>query len=159
MNPSIKHLVSRLGLLPHPEGGFYKEVYRSPQELDTAHGKRNLSTSIYFLLTAENCSRFHQIQSDELWYWHEGDPITIHTLGDDGYQTLLLGPSSLEGHQPSQLVKGGLIFGSSVDRPGGYALVSCVVSPGFDFAEFKLFSKEELLASWPENEAIISRLT
>ncbi|UJP66201.1 cupin domain-containing protein [Mongoliitalea daihaiensis] len=159
MNAKVMRLVTQLGLIPHPEGGFYKEVYRSETELSTAHGKRSLSTSIYFLLTSDNCSKFHQIQSDELWFWHEGDPITIHTLGDDGYQTLSLGPSKFEGHQPFQLVKGGLIFGSTVDTPGGFTLVSCVVSPGFDFAEFKLFSKEELLKAWPLEEKIISRLT
>lgn len=159
MNAKVMRLVTQLGLTPHPEGGFYKEVYRSDRELSTSQGTRNLSTSIYFLLTSDNCSKFHQIQSDELWFWHEGDPITIHTLGDSGYQTLSLGPSELHGHQPSQLVKAGLIFGSTVDNPGGFALVSCVVSPGFDFAEFKLFSKEELLQTWQEEEKIISRLT
>lgn len=159
MNAKVMRLVTQLGLTPHPEGGFYKEVYRSDRELSTSQGTRNLSTSIYFLLTSDNCSKFHQIQSDELWFWHEGDPITIHTLGDNGYQILLLGSSEVAGHQPFQLVKGGLVFGSTVDTPGGFALVSCVVSPGFDFAEFKLFSKEELLQTWPEEDKIISRLT
>lgn len=159
MNAEVKAIIEQLELLPHPEGGYYKELYRSTQEVSTPHGIRNLSTSIYFLLTSENCSKFHQIQSDELWYWHQGDPISIHTLSQNGYQQLLLGPSTIPRHQPFQLVKGGVIFGSSVEKEDGYALVSCVVSPGFDFREFKLFSKEELVSIWPKHESIISKLT
>lgn len=159
MSSKISRLVTQLGLLPHPEGGFYKEVYRSGLSLTTSRGERNLSTSIYFLLTADNCSKFHQIESDEMWFWHEGDPITIHTLCNEGYQSLALGPAHLASHKPFQLVKAGVIFGSTVDTPDGYALVSCVVSPGFDFKEFKLFTREELMQTWPEQEPIISKLT
>jgi uncharacterized protein len=159
MNPRVAQLVKELDLLPHPEGGFYRELYRSPFTFNSPAGAKSLSTSIYFLLTSDNCSKFHQIQSDELWFWHEGDPIEIHTLGEDGYHKLLLGSTKTKDHQPFHLVSGGLIFGSSVAEENGYALVSCVVSPGFEFSEFKLFSKEELLLTWPDHEAIIFRLT
>ncbi len=76
----IKFLVKSLNLLPHPEGGFYKEIFRSPEGFETEHGERNLCTSIFFLLTSENVSRFHRIKSDELWFFYEGSPLTVHTL-------------------------------------------------------------------------------
>lgn len=143
----------------HPEGGFYREIYRSPEIIETQQGKRNLSTAIYFLLTSENISRFHRIQSDEIWFWHEGSPLSVHTLSEEGHQIMSLGPANEESCQPQRLVQAKTIFGSSVDSLGSYALVSCVVSPGFDFEDFELFSTESLLALYPEEKEIIHRLT
>lgn len=154
----IKFLVDSLALLPHPEGGFYKETYRSEEFIETPFGQRNLATSIYFLLTSENVSRFHRIKSDEHWYFHEGSPLTVHTLSADGYRTLSLGPVS-EGHSPYQVVPAGVIFGSTVDAENGYSLVSCAVSPGFDFEDFELLLEEDLLPQYPDQKEIIRRLT
>ncbi|SFB48897.1 cupin domain-containing protein [Algoriphagus aquimarinus] len=156
----IDFLVESLNLLPHPEGGFYKETYRSTETIPTESGNRNLSTSIFFLLTSANVSKFHRIKSDELWFFHEGSALTIHLLNDTGHQELRLGlPYENEKQLPYQVVKANTIFGSTVDSQDSYALVSCVVSPGFDFNDFQLFEKEALVSKYPEAYDIISRLT
>lgn len=152
---SIQELINELGLLPHPEGGYYKETYRSGEEIRD----RNLLTSIYFVLTSENVSRFHRIKSDELWYFHFGSTVTVHTLGSNGHTEHMLGNDLNKGEKPFLMVKANTIFGSSIDETGGFALVSCAVAPGFDFRDFELFSKEQLLEEYPEFETIIDRLT
>jgi predicted cupin superfamily sugar epimerase len=155
----IQELVERLGMKAHPEGGFYAETYRAEETLNTANGQRNLATSIYFLLRSEDVSHFHRIQSDELWFWHEGSPLSVHFLGENGHEILKLGPVDDSGNSPQHLVKANTIFGSTVDHADSYALVSCVVSPGFDFRDFELFQTDELLAQFPQAETIIRRLT
>lgn len=156
----INFLVKSLNLLPHPEGGFYKETFRSADGIETEQGERNLCTSIFFLLTSENVSRFHRIKSDELWFFHEGSSLRVHTLGENGYESLSLGLSDLDSDcLPQQLVKANTIFGSSVDQPESYSLVSCVVTPGFDFQDFELFESKDLLPLFPQAETIIRRLT
>lgn len=155
----ILELVEILQMNPHPEGGFYAETYRSEQEMETKSGKRNLVTSIYFLLRADDVSHFHRIKSDELWFWHEGSPLSVHLLGENGHQILKLGPVDQSGTSPQHLVKANTIFGSTVDFPDSYALVSCVVAPGFDFRDFELFQAEDLLPLFPEAEEIIRKLT
>jgi predicted cupin superfamily sugar epimerase len=154
---SIEQIVAELQLLPHPEGGFYREMYRSESML--AEPPRNLMTSIYFLLTSANVSKFHRIKSDELWFYHAGSPLIVHTLDDQGHKEMLVGPRFSEGQKPQILVPKDTIFGSSVFEENGYSLVSCVVAPGFDFEDFELFTKDYLLGKYPTEEAIISRLT
>ena len=156
----IAFLVKKLKLIPHPEGGFYSETYRSKKEISTASGNRNLSTSIYFLLTSENVSKFHRIKSDELWFFHEGSNLTVHSLSERGHEQHSLGHPSLDTQTyPQYLVPADTIFGSIVDSPTSYALVSCVVSPGFDFADFELFNSKDLLQLFPESREIINKLT
>lgn len=157
MTKEIHDLVEKLNLQAHPEGGFYSETYRSREQI---HGKdRQLMTSIYFLLTSDNVSRFHRIKSDEIWFFHAGSPLIVHTLDENGHTENKVGLNLSKGEQPQFLVKKNTIFGSTVMGENSYALVSCVVSPGFDFADFELFTKEELLPLFPEHEAIIERLT
>ncbi len=157
-NQEVQTIVSALSMQPHPEGGYYSEVYRSPVEIP---GKeRQLMTSIYFLLTSDNVSNFHRIKSDELWFHHAGSPITVHILNQDkGHIKINVGSDVLNGEHPQALVNGGEIFGSSVDIENSYALVSCVVAPGFDFQDFELFNRAELIEQFPNHEEIITRLT
>jgi hypothetical protein len=153
----IEEIIKTLGLQPHPEGGFYGETYRSEE---TIPGKdRNLLTSIYFLLTEDNVSRFHRIKSDELWYFHSGSAVTVHTLDANGHTEHLLGNDFSKGERPYLMVPKDTIFGSSIKGSNGYALVSCAVAPGFDFRDFELLSREELLQQFPENVEIIHLLT
>jgi predicted cupin superfamily sugar epimerase len=155
----IDELVAQLGLMPHPEGGFYKEIYRSDLKVNTASGERSIMTSIYFLLTSENISKFHQIKSDEMWFYHEGSPLTVHVIHENGqYEKIKVGLTGEE-KKPQQMVPAGVIFGSTVDEDDSYALVSCVVAPGFDFQDFKLFEREELLKRFPDHAEIIKQLT
>ncbi len=153
----IEELVHDLKLSKHPEGGFYAETYRSALKTENCSGI--LMTSIYFLLTSENVSNFHRISNDELWFHHEGSPISIHLLEDGMHKELILGRSYGLNSRPQHLVKGNTIFGSSVLEENSYALVSCVVSPGFEFKDFELFTQEQLLEAFPNEKKIIERLT
>ncbi|WP_373522217.1 cupin domain-containing protein [Aquiflexum sp.] len=155
----IKELTEKLNLQPHPEGGFYSETYRSSLGIETDNGQRSLATSIYFLLTSSDVSKFHSIAGEEIWFHHEGSPLAVHLLSDNGYEKLLVGLVDQKGRQPQQLVPEGAIFGSTVEDENSYALVSCVVAPGFDFKDFKMYSAEELLGKWPEHGEIIKKLT
>ncbi|MFM6935099.1 MAG: cupin domain-containing protein [Flavobacteriales bacterium] len=152
----INELVEILGLLPHPEGGFYKETYRSVETID---GEQALMTSIYFLLTSDHPSHFHRIQSDEHWYFHEGSPLIVHVIGENGHEQKRLGLDLSAGQSPYHLVKKQEIFGSEVQEESGYALVSCAVAPGFMFSDFELFSRQDLLNQYPQHDEIIRRLT
>lgn len=155
-NQRINELIQLLGLLAHPEGGYYKETYRS---IETMDGEQSLMTSIFFLLTSENSSNFHCIQSDEHWYFHEGSPLTVHVIGENGHEQKLLGLDLSTGQSPYHLVQKQDIFGSEVQEKGGYSLVSCAVAPGFMFRDFELFTRKELLVQYPQHEEIICRLT
>lgn len=157
MEQEIAYWVEKLDMLPHPEGGFYKETYRSNETIPGTN--RQLLTGIYFLLTSENISRFHRIKSDEIWFFHAGSPLVVHTLDADGHNQQHVGLDLEAGQQPQLLVSKNTIFGSSVLNENSYSLVSCAVAPGFDFEDFELFTKAELLPLFPEHEAIIERLT
>jgi uncharacterized protein len=157
MQHRIQQLITQLNLQAHPEGGYFAETYRAVESIDTKNGERNLMTAIYFLLTSNDVSRLHVIASDELWFHHEGSDLSVHILDESGHQILPLGGKSLEA-RPQQLVPAGKIFGSTVDEPDSYALVSCVVAPGFDFIDFKLLDKAELLEKYPDFPEIIERL-
>ena len=156
MKARIAELVESLELQPHPEGGFYKETYRSVLKNEE---EQSLMTSIYFLLTSDSPSHFHRIQSDEHWYFHEGNPLSIHLLTDKGLETIQLGLDLAKNQTPHALVEGNTIFGSEIQAADGYALVSCVVSPGFDFSTFELFTKEDLLPKFSAHKTLIERLT
>lgn len=146
-------IIKQLNMTPHPEGGYYYESYQSTQTV----GDNALFTSIYFLIEEGNISHFHQIKSDELWYFHAGDAITIHMIHQDGtYEAVKLGMNLLDGEVPQYLVPGGTIFASTVEE-GEWSFVGCMVSPGFKFEEFKLFNQTELIEEYPEHEAIIRK--
>ncbi len=156
--------VKELNLLPHPEGGYYKETYRSKEEIDlVAIGyhestKRNLSTGIYFLLEKENFSAFHRIKSDEMWHFYAGDPLLIHMLDEEGnYSYQKIGSKPENGEKLQFVVKAGVWFASEVAKGGDYALVGCTVSYGFDFKDFELADKT-LIDRYRQHAKLLSRL-
>jgi len=153
----LQQLIDELGLQAHPEGGYYKETYRSAQTLEGQD--RQLLTSIYFLLTAENVSKFHRIKSDELWYFHAGSPLIVHTLSERGHEQHHLGLNLSKGQEPFLWIPKDTIFGSSILEKEGYSLVSCAVAPGFDFRDFELFERAKLLEVFPEYREIVERLS
>ncbi|TCP29615.1 hypothetical protein EV207_10969 [Scopulibacillus darangshiensis] len=161
----LQSWVSKLGLTPHPEGGYYKETFKSREvisdkELDVDFtGNRKLYTSIYFLLTSNDVSHFHRLKSDELWYFHGGSPLSIHVIHENGqYDEIKLGINLEKGEVPQALVPKNSIFGSSVMEKDTYSLVGCMVSPGFDFQDFELFTQDELLLKYPGHKDIIMKL-
>ncbi len=153
---SAEDWIKKLNLLPHPEGGFYRQTDLSNLTYDNNGKEFPLYTNIYFLLTKESPSHFHQLTSDELWFYHGGNSLTVHSIYSDGtYKETVLGLE--EDQHIHHTVPAGTIFGSTVEE--GFALVSCTVIPGFDFSDFKLFNQGELLQRFPTHQAIIRRLT
>ena len=159
------YYVTKLGLEPHPEGGFYKrsfesEEHTSDQELSVEfEGKRKLYTSIFFLLGSNDISHLHRLKSDELWYYHAGSPLTISVIDENGhYKESKLGLNLDEGEVPQLLVPKNSIFGSFVRDEDTFSLVGCMVSPGFEFQDFELFTQEELLLKYPQHKEVIMKL-
>lgn len=159
-------LIEYLGLRRHPEGGWFRETYRSDDLVpaDTFPGRfagpRPCSTSIYFLLERGDVSALHRIRSDELWHFHAGTGLTIHSFGEDGaHAAHRLGTDIAAGESFQAVMPAGLWFGAEVSGPGDYVLVGCTVSPGFDFAEFEMGGREALYELYPAHHAIIERLT
>jgi len=155
------YLIEQLNMEPHPEGGFYKRTYESDESfLPESHpGERRLYTSICFLLRSGDISHFHRLKSDELWYFHAGSALSVHIIDVDGkYRIEKLGLDFEKGEKPQVLVPKGSIFGSSVEKEDSFSLVGCMAAPGFDFADFELFTQNELLASYPEHERVIRNM-
>lgn len=147
--------IEELNLEVHQEGGYFKQTDYSEKTYLKNGEEYPLYTNIYFLLTPESPSHFHQLTSDEMWFYHAGNPLTVHSLHEDGsYTKAILGLH--EGQTLHHNVFAGTIFGSTVEE--GYALVSCTVVPGFDYRDFKLFTQDELLEKYPEHKKIIERL-
>lgn len=160
MNQKIQQIIEFYQLLPHPEGGYYKETYRSLEYIPANSlperfiGKRNFSTAIYFLLEENSFSAFHRIQSDECWHFYSGDAVDIHVLHHSGkYELIKLGSNIEMGEQYQAIVPAGAWFASKTN--GHFSLVGCTVSPGFDFADFELAKASELTEHFPDQSALI----
>jgi predicted cupin superfamily sugar epimerase len=141
--PPVPPLARLLGLEPHPEGGWFRETWRSPVSLHPPGygGPRSAATAVYFLLQPGEESRWHLVRSDELWLWHQGGPLELVTGGDgprpSATPAVLLGPDLAAGQRPQALVPGGTWQRAAPAGPDP-VLVTCVVAPGFDFADFRL---------------------
>jgi predicted cupin superfamily sugar epimerase len=134
MNGTAAAIIERLGLERHPEGGWYRETWRA----DVTLGSRASATAIHFLLDAGERSHWHRVDAAELWFWHAGGALDLSiALGEQGpVERVTLGPDVLAGEAPQALVPPG--HWQAAEPIGGWALVSCVVSPGFTFAGFEL---------------------
>ena len=166
MNQEAQELINNLELQAHPEGGYFKETYRSSaliskDNLDSIfEGDRNLCTCIYFLLTSEAFSAFHRINQDEIWHFYKGALVQLHLISPDGnYKVVTLGNNVINGEVPQFVVPGGYYFGAHLIQPDSYALFGCTVSPGFDFSDFQLPERSELLKLFPQHSKIITLLT
>lgn len=162
---SADYFIEKLNMISHPEGGFYKEVDVSKENITDKdlnvnfEDTRNLWSSIYFLLGHGEVSNFHRLKSDEMWYYHAGSPLTIYMISPEGKLIeAQLGLNIEKGEKPQVLVPKNYIFGSAMNNEG-YALVGCMVSPGFDFKDFELFERKDLLNEYPEHKDIINKLT
>ncbi|ASK31109.1 hypothetical protein CEY12_13770 [Chryseobacterium sp. T16E-39] len=155
-----KKLVDILKLEPHPEGGYFKETYRSEQTLALEGGEvRNVSTAIYYLLENKKKSSFHRIKSDELWFFHQGEPLEIVFIKNGELHTVLLGNSLENGEVPQLKIEANLWFGAKILGGNGYSLVSCTVAPGFDFLDFELADRDVLLQEYPSLKEVIEEFT
>lgn len=161
MHARARELIAALRLQPHPEGGLFAEVYRDPDWVrHPKHGgMRPMFTLIYFLLPAGTKSALHRVAQAEAWHHLEGDPVEIHMLGDDGkHDVQVIGKELGAGEKPQLVVKAGT-WQAAVPKGDKYALVGCTVSPGFEFADFEMPTREELLERFPGQAELITRLT
>ena len=164
---TAQYFVEQYGMQAHPEGGWYKETYRADEAIQQAHlpvrfkGDRSFSTAIYFLLPHGSFSAFHRIKSDEVWHFYEGCPLNIHVIHpNDDYECLKLGSNLNKGESYQLVVPANAWFASEpVGDAGSFALVGCTVAPGFDFADFELFTAQDLLPLYPQHKEIILKMT
>lgn len=156
-------VIAELGLLPHPEGGFFSETFRAARlPLDLPErGARSASTAIYFLLRAADFSALHVVSSDEVWHHYLGDALELHCFDDAGtHHRALLGPELEAGQRPQFVVPAGQLQGARVASGAhGYALCGCTVAPGFDFADFRMPARAELCAKLPQHRELVIALT
>jgi uncharacterized protein len=156
-----QYWIKKLQLAKHPEGGYFKETYRSGETIPAVglpprfDEDRAFSTAICFLLTGDDCSTLHRIKSDEMWHFYAGSELTIHVIEPTGNY----GQIKLGGDRFQAVVPAGCWFGATVEQRQAYALVGCTVAPGFDFADFELAKRDELIAQFPQHRVIIERLT
>lgn len=158
--------IARLQLLPHPEGGWYRETYRAAESVAASAlpprfgAPRSHATAIYFLLEAGAVSRLHRIKSDEVWHFYAGDTLVLSAIAPDGRLiSHRLGPASDPAALPQAVVPAGAWYGASLMPGGAWALTGGTVAPGFDFADFELAERGALLAAFPQHRALIERLT
>lgn len=166
MNKKAKAYIKKLQLKPHPEGGYYKELYRAgelilPDHLPTRFkSSRTFSTSIYFLLEGKQISTFHRLKADELWHFYDGSTLIIYIIDESGeLRKLKLGSNVEDGEMFQVQIKNNNWFGAELLDKSSYALIGCTVSPGFEFEDFELGDKIELSKKYPEHKNIILKLT
>jgi uncharacterized protein len=158
-------VIERLGLQPHPEGGFFRETYRAGESIpadalpDRYGASRAFGTAIHFLLTAENFSAFHRVQSDEIFHFHLGDPAVLTEMDEAGRLTeTVLGPGLAGGHVLQRVVRRGAWQALRVADGGAWTLLGATVAPGFDFADFQMADPADLAARFPAHRRVIEAL-
>jgi predicted cupin superfamily sugar epimerase len=163
MNLTAIEYVKLLELNPHPEGGWYKEMYRSTGKhsgVDEFPQGRNYSTAIYFLIEKNNFSAFHKIKSDETWHFYAGDALEVIEIDSIGViNKTIVGPDIQNGHLLQYTVPAGNWFASRVYNEGAFSLVGCTVAPGFDFRDFDMADREQLVNQFPDHLDVIRELT
>lgn len=157
-------LIKTFSLLPHPEGGYYKETYRSAEVIETISKQfphqRNYSTAIYFLIEKDNFSALHRIKSDEVWHFYEGDALEVIEIDLKGNLICIqVGRDVSKGQTFQYTVKAGHWFGSRVLKGGEFSFVGCTVSPGFDFKDFEMGKCDELCKLFPQHSTLIKEMT
>lgn len=159
-----KYFIDKLGLIKHPEGGWFKEVYRSDEIItadalnDRFSSERSISTSIFFLLEKDEFSAFHKIKSDELWHFHAGSSLKLFMISPAGKLTeKKLGLNIERKERPQVIVPNGYYFAAKSN--GEFTLSGCTVAPGFDFEDFEMPSLDVLTNLFPAHAELIKLLT
>jgi len=164
MNEKAKYYIQKLQLKKHPEGGYYREIYRAGEMITIEAPKeklrRNYSTSIYFLLEGREVSKFHRLKFDELWHFYDGSSVKIYQIDDEGnLSETIIGSNIGEGENFQAVIRKNRWFAAEVINKKSFALVGCTVAPGFDFSDFELAARSELIKLFPEHLLVINRFT
>jgi predicted cupin superfamily sugar epimerase len=160
MSADAEHWIRTLSLVPHPEGGWFRETFRSAERLPASAlperfgGPRSLATSILYLLAAGERSRFHRLRADELWWHHAGGAMHLHLLEASGARMLVV-----SGDTPQACVPHGTWFAAEPEPGARFALVGCGVAPGFEYEDFELARRQALLAEYPAQRELVLRFT
>ena len=164
MHPKAQKYINQLQLKKHPEGGYFKEVYRSGERILPTHlpkrykSSRNFSTSIYFLLEGNQFSSFHLLQSDELWHFYDGSAVLLYIINQKGKLSI----KKLGRGKNSELqlvIENQNWFAAEIEDKKSFALFGCTVSPGFEFDDFELGKRDDLIKKFSQHSALIKRLT
>jgi uncharacterized protein len=166
MNPDVERIIRRFGLTAHPEGGYFREVYRSDLEIHhpgvppDREARRRGGTFIYLLLAEEQFSAFHRVRwTDEIWHLYAGSALELHLIHADGSYEQRLLTSNLDEGEPATVVEAGCWQAARVAGRAGWALGGCTVAPGFQFDDFEMPPAAELIARYRQHEGIIRELT
>jgi hypothetical protein len=162
----VKYYIDKLGLKEHPEGGYFKEIYRASEFISISNlperysDKRSLSTSIYFLLDGYQKSTFHKIKSDEIWHFYDGSPVRIFIINPDGDLSEIIIGRNLDRNESFQcIVEKNCWFCAEVCDKESFALIGCTVAPGFEFQDFELGVKSDLIVKFPRYKDLIENFT
>jgi hypothetical protein len=155
----VSYWIERLGMQPHPEGGYYSEVYRSEWwiPVEEMPAPRRVLTTIYYLLEGKAFSAFHRIKSPESWFFHKGMPLLIYSFEEE--KLICRELSDREEGSLQVTIEPGIWFAARLKGQKGFTLVSCAVAPGFEFEDFELADRKDLLDEYPEHKAEILGLT
>ena len=163
---TIEQLIKKLDLEKHPEGGYFKETYRSEMTISESslpsefESDRHVSTCIYFMLTSDEFSAFHKVNQDEIWHFYMGDRIILHMISPEGdYSKVNIGSDFSSGEVPQFVVPAQHWFAAEVEKENGFALVGCTVAPGFDFKDFELAEREQLQKTFPKHSDLIKKFS
>lgn len=166
MDHSGKYWIEKLKLSKHPEGGYFREVYRSNEFISKKHlparysSFRSFSTSIFFLLKSDEFSAFHRLKSDEIWHFYDGSALLLYVIDTKGRLMKIKVGRNPDNDETLQIViPKGFWFAAEVVDKNSFSLIGCTVSPGFDFEDFELGSKKYLIAKYPQHKVLIDRLT
>lgn len=158
--------IEKLKLALHPEGGYFREIYRSSESVEKNwlpgryEGNRSFSTSIYFLLKREQKSLLHKLKSDEIWHFYDGNAVRIYVIDNTGkLSERLLGRDVNKGESFQLAINKGQWFCAEVINKNSFALFGCTVAPGFDFSDFELGNRKDLLQFYPEHGELIKKFT
>jgi len=166
MDDAVKRIVERFKLVPHPEGGFFREVYRSTVKIEHpgvpghAQAERAAGTLIYFLLSGKDFSAFHRVRwSDEIWHLYAGGPLEIVVIDAAGDLDRRILTTDLAAGEPTTVIPAGTWQSARPLSGASWALGGCSVSPGFEYADFEMPGRQEMVARYPQHATIIGELT
>ena len=160
LNKEAAQLIKKLGLHKHPEGGYFRQTYRSDTmaNIEGFEGPRNISTAIYYMLADEQISAFHRLGSDEVWHHYAGGSITLYALDKDGkLSKIKIGRG--RGEMQQAVMKAGTWFAAALNGKKSYCLLGCTTSPGFDHRDWELAKRDDLVRTYPYHKKIIERYT
>lgn len=166
MDEDARRIVERFGMMPHTEGGWFREVWRSPLTVEHSvvpsgrEARRSGGTLIYFLLSGSDFSAFHRVRwTDELWHLYAGGPLELHIIDDERRHATRLLTTEIEHGEPTALVPAGQWQAARLAANARWVFGGCTVAPGFEFEDFEMPPAEDLIAEYGEHAAIIRELT